>query len=507
MNYKTISGVFATGKARYLSALVVILLLSSGIYAFSRNGNRDFEIYTVAGGTIVEEVSVIGSVKAAQDVELSFQEGGIVGHVYTTVGTEVRTGEVLAMLDNAELAASRDKEAADLAALVRGTRSEELAISKREVENAKISLNDAGKSLEISIQNAYTQAESSAVLAMEYIDIVDRSGGFLMTGNRHEEVLNKAAYKSEQELSLELKKWKSLLRDYTNGTDISPLYTQAQVSLQKTVKHLALLIDAISDVLPSVSIDGISISTVRSDLVTSRSNVELALSSLTTAQERWRAAELNYRVSLQELALDEAGSAAEVIAAQEAAVRQAQARLDKTIIRAPFDGIVTRMNISPGESVEARTAIAAIISAGNYQVDAYIPEVEVSKVSIGNSVEVNLDAYGQSVIFPATVQAIDLTETTQSGVPTYKTTIVFESTDERIRSGMTANALIKSSPHTAEMIIPAQATFISAGKPAVRVLTTKGEEDRTVTLGRSSRDGFVEVLSGLTVGERILVAR
>jgi membrane fusion protein (multidrug efflux system) len=80
-----------------------------------------------------------------------------------------------------------------------------------------------------------------------------------------------------------------------------------------------------------------------------------------------------------------------------AAKDQAQVNLERTIIRAPIDGIVARRQVQMGQKIMAGTPLLSIVPLTEVHVDANFKEVELRKVKVGQPVELTSDLYGSSV--------------------------------------------------------------------------------------------------------------
>ena len=188
-----------------------------------------------------------------------------------------------------------------------------------------------------------------------------------------------------------------------------------------------------------------------------------------------------------------------------ATIANYDAQMTKSVISAPFSGTVTTQNAKLGETVAPNVPVVALMSDGVFKITANIPEVDVAKLTVGDSARVTLDAYGADVLFKATVSSIDPAETVIEGVSTYKATLRFEGRDARIRSGMTANIDISTDKRENVLYVPARSVFNKDGKKYVRVpdgqtLTV----DTEVTTGLRGSDGSIEVLSGLSEGQTIV---
>jgi membrane fusion protein, multidrug efflux system len=87
------------------------------------------------------------------------------------------------------------------------------------------------------------------------------------------------------------------------------------------------------------------------------------------------------------------------VAAARARVEQAQLDLDRTVIRAPIDGVVTRRNVQIGQRVAPGAVLMQVVPIQQAYVDANFKEGQLRKVAIGQPVELKADLYGGSVTY------------------------------------------------------------------------------------------------------------
>ena len=154
--------------------------------------------------------------------------------------------------------------------------------------------------------------------------------------------------------------------------------------------------------------------------------------------------------------------------------------------------------------------IVSIISEAQFEIEANIPEVDISKVTLGNMANVTLDAYGSDVVFASSVVSIDPAETLIDGVPVYKVALQFVEKDEKIKSGMTANIDIQTSTRQDVVAIPQRAVLRKNGTKFVRVIDSpyaKIEDIREVIVevGLVGIDGNIEIIQGINVGDIVIV--
>jgi RND family efflux transporter MFP subunit len=218
-----------------------------------------------------------------------------------------------------------------------------------------------------------------------------------------------------------------------------------------------------------------------------------------------------YNQALKDLDLINAGTDPYKIKAQSAIVAQARAQLasaesglSKTVLKAPFAGIVNTVNLSEGEIAIAGRTVFNVIAVDGYEIEAKVPEADIVKIKVGAPVEVTLDAYGKGIIFPATITRINPGATTEGTVPVYKIIVTFSGKDERVKQGMTANVQVLSESKSQVIAIPARFVKIINGEVGTVSLQSNGvEEVRTVQLGIRGADGLIEIRSGLVEGDVI----
>jgi membrane fusion protein (multidrug efflux system) len=87
------------------------------------------------------------------------------------------------------------------------------------------------------------------------------------------------------------------------------------------------------------------------------------------------------------------------VASARARVAQAKLDLERTVIRAPIDGVVTRRNVQIGQRVAPGATLMQVAPVQQAYVDANFKEGQLRKVAIGQPVELKSDLYGGSVIY------------------------------------------------------------------------------------------------------------
>ncbi|MFA6485803.1 MAG: efflux RND transporter periplasmic adaptor subunit [Candidatus Magasanikbacteria bacterium] len=186
-----------------------------------------------------------------------------------------------------------------------------------------------------------------------------------------------------------------------------------------------------------------------------------------------------------------------------AALSQAQANYGKAVLRAPIDGVISKVNKKVGELVSAADIAIEMITP-HFEVEVDIPETDVSKLKLGDAVVITLDAFGDDTKFSGQVISIDPASTNIQDVVYYKVKVSLDDTDKPIKTGMTANVTVATEKRAGVLYVPSRAVRTN-GEKYVKILTGKTVTDVPVTLGLKADDGKVEIVSGVNEGDIVIV--
>ena len=212
-------------------------------------------------------------------------------------------------------------------------------------------------------------------------------------------------------------------------------------------------------------------------------------------------------VAQQDLDTAEANNraTAAAIAAARADEEKYQTLVSYTNITAPFDGIVTRRYVDPGQLIQAGTASGRplVRISDNYRLRLDFPvEVPyVKDVHLGDPVTVLVSSLNNK-----TLQG-NITRFTQDVVDTTRTMITeieVPNPDLEIKPGMYASVVLKVEKRPSALAVPIEA--VSGGKTKVVLMVNRDHqiEERTVQVGLESPDTY-EVLSGLQEGDLVII--
>ncbi|WP_180024020.1 efflux RND transporter periplasmic adaptor subunit [Acinetobacter sp. YH1901134] len=140
------------------------------------------------------------------------------------------------------------------------------------------------------------------------------------------------------------------------------------------------------------------LSTAQSAVNTAKASFDVAQAGLAQAKSSQKAAQSNKAANDALIQDSNENSTPDVLIAQ-ARLQQAQLDLERTQIKAPFDGVVTRRNIQVGQRIAPGTSLMMVVPVTQLYVDANFKESQLAGVQAGQKVELTSDLYGDKVKF------------------------------------------------------------------------------------------------------------
>lgn len=508
---------YLLSKWRYLAGAIAVAFLAW--FFLLRGGGASVQTLTVQPSVFAQQIVVSGTVTAAQDVDLGFTQSGRISGVYAAVGQTVPEGKLLAQIENGDLRAALaqaqaalEAQQAKLASLEAGTRPEQLAVTQAQIDSDSAALVQANTAVVNALEGAYTQSDDAVHNKADQFFSNARTATPSLSFSTSDTQLRAQVEASRAAAEGMLASWQSETQGLDASGDLSAAERDAQQNLSAVAALLSKANAALNSAIYSSSVTSSTISGYITSVAVARGNVDTAQSALTSAITAQANAASALEKDKKSLALEQAGSTREDIdgqkaqvAAAQANVQSAQAQLQKTLVVAPLSGTVTKMDAKVGEIVSPNTSEISMISDGLFQIDTYVPEVEITGLAPGDRATTTLDAYGSSVEFSAKVIAIDPAETVVNGVSTYKTTLQFLAADPRVKSGMTANVTITTKATPDALVVPRGAVFQKGGQSVVQLLRRGAIVDVPVATAPSESLGNIQVLSGLSAGDSVVL--
>ncbi len=191
-------------------------------------------------------------------------------------------------------------------------------------------------------------------------------------------------------------------------------------------------------------------------------------------------------------------------------------QLDDMVIRAPFDGVAISKDAEEGEMISpvsagggfTRTGVCTLVDMASLEIEVDVNESFINRVRDDQRVVANLDAYPDWDIPGAVITTVPAADRQRA---TVLVRIAFDELDPRILPDMGINvAFLEEDPPepragTTRLLVPAGAARSQDGQDILYVVRGDVVERRAVRLG-TAVGNQVDIVAGLTAGERIVVA-
>jgi len=237
---------------------------------------------------------------------------------------------------------------------------------------------------------------------------------------------------------------------------------------------------------------------VQLDDAQTRADVAAAQATLSESESQYnRSRELMNTQALSKSSFDQLEG---TVKANRARLAAANARLEDTVIRAPFSGRVGLRRVSVGTLISPGDVITTLDDTSVIKLDFSVPENFLSGLREGLSIRATAPAYpGRS--FAGSVSSID----SRVDVTTRSVTVraLLANEDGALKPGMFLNVALANDEREA-LIIPEEALSPEAERQFVFVVVDGKVSRREVRIG-GRRPGSVEIIAGLSAGERVVV--
>lgn len=172
-------------------------------------------------------------------------------------------------------------------------------------------------------------------------------------------------------------------------------------------------------------------------------------------------------------------------------------------IRSPFDGYLTDWQVKSGEFITAGTELIDLVDGELLTLIYRVPEHYAAKLELGQTVEVSVKAY-ENRIFQGDVQFISPVVDRKTHTILIKAMV--KNPDQNLWPGMSAHVKQILKWYDKALVIPEACLILTMEGYDVFVIADGKIQKRSITIGEHSK-GRVHVLSGLTLGESVVMVR
>lgn len=187
-------------------------------------------------------------------------------------------------------------------------------------------------------------------------------------------------------------------------------------------------------------------------------------------------------------------------ATAQAQLREAEAMLSYAVLRAPFDGVIAQKYATEGDLASPGVTLVEVHGLDRFEIEASVPESLVTGLKIGDSVPISIPATGAA--FEAKLSELSLASDTAARVTPIK---LAPPADTDVRAGQFVRLRLPGAPRRA-VLVPSSA--VAAMGQMERVFTVDEDQRARLRLVKAGarRGEAIEILSGVSAGDRIVVA-
>lgn len=192
---------------------------------------------------------------------------------------------------------------------------------------------------------------------------------------------------------------------------------------------------------------------------------------------------------------------------QEAKLATLDERLGKTRIKAPHDGIVLNLDVTPGEVMVGANSVSEgdvpmkIADLGQLLVEAEVSEVDLTLLEVKQGAEVSFPGM-LGLELNGVVQSISPSAVEDRKDVVFPVKVLLKTTDERVKPGISALVEIEAERQENQLVVPVSAVFRDRSSAFVFVEKDDTYEQREVEIGLSAVNQTV-IVSGLEEGDMV----
>jgi HlyD family secretion protein len=502
-------------KHKVISVVILAGILLLGYWGYgkitSTSGETRYVLAAATKGTIISSVSGSGQVSALDQIDIKPSVSGAITKVNVKPGDQVKNGQTLFVIDNADAQkAVRDAEL--------NLQSANLALQKLQIQNSSVNLNaDLAKAYDdgfSAVSNTFLDLPSiitglGNLWGNENLsDNAARISG--KTAQNYRNLAETTYYAAQSSVETTRNLYRTL--DYNSSKE------DIEKIINETYDTTKLVSDAIKNFRNFV--DFLAEDTGRSSEFTSYQNT---LSTYVTTTNGDLDNLLTSQTNIKNVKDTSANSGLDIqtselsVKQKQNALLDAQQTLSDYYIKAPFDGVMASVPVQKGDSASSGTVLGTIITSQQVATIS-LNEVDVAKIALGQKATLTFDAIPDLTISGKVIQ-IDSMGTVSQGVVSYNIKISFDTSDARIKPGMSVSAEIIINVKQDVLTVPNSAIKAQGNTNYVQMFDTplpapaagvQGSPslvppiNQTIEIGVTD-DTSTEIISGLKGGDQVVV--
>jgi RND family efflux transporter MFP subunit len=482
-----------------LAALTAVVLVVDKTRAPQETVRVDFH-------NLVQSISAVGYVEPTKAIGLGFEKAGRILTIRKKVGDVVNAGEIVAELSTSDLVRERAKAQATLDAARKDLQTLETKLTSAEYTATKNALAEAERSAFQSEKTYRSLLEKNVAIATNTIaQNIDQLFFEATTSNPRVRI----TFGTEEKLSIESgrKEVNQRLTElvvFGNIVASTTNFEYVSTSMKQDYAEIKLFLDSLSVALARIE---------KTDplVLAAQRDIDAALFALLNAGAEWEKnsnAVAKYEALLADLRTQEderaLSTAKNAVSVAEQALARVVVQFGATLLRSPTAGIITRIDARSGDVVAARVPFITLINKNQLQISSELAIDAKHTVAIGAEARVVFEQYPNEQ-FRATVVSVTDADSSSVSRSTKHVVMQFADADVRIVSKLQGDVTIVGAERSHVLAIPEEALFTRQGTTYVYRLYKNKKTAVPVAVGVYDNSGLVEILSGISAGDEILV--
>ena len=160
-------------------------------------------------------------------------------------------------------------------------------------------------------------------------------------------------------------------------------------------------------------------------------------------------------------------------------LEEAKQQRENLIIVAPCDGTIATLSISEGDEISSGAMLCSILEGEDMNLTIAVDELDVVKVEVGQKVKITVDALSDAEM-DGEVYKIAPVGSNSGGVTTYDVELTFDAEGSGVRSGMNATGEITVASTDSTLYVPVEA-LMTMDNDTYLMVENEGETASTMT--------------------------
>jgi RND family efflux transporter MFP subunit len=433
-------------KIVIIISVCILILLAIIFFASRKDNSVNYITERVSVQDLKKTVSVTGELVSENELSLNFEMPGKVNWT-GFVGQKVTAGDILGQIDDATL--------------------------NKEVEKARLALEKAQAEAGIS-DDQVNEADQNVSNAKKYLE------GIKELEDQKVEAADQAYEDASDYYDTALDYYNKIVDEQGTEDNSAALYAKLTLDTALKNKHAA--------------------ETAKETARKSRdATIQSAENSYKLAKDQLKTVESDFAKVSKNAAVGTARVNYEI----------ALENLEKSALRSPVNGIVTRINYKIGEVLGSATVSEPFAKVLSYDfiIESNVPESDIAQIKLGQTAEITFDALSEDDLFSGEVVEIEPASTVIQDVVYYKVKFKLNNFDQQLKAGMSCDIEVKIDEREDVLAIAQRAVEKDeSGRSVVKILSENGQvEQIEVKIGLKDDGGMVEIISGLKEGDEVVV--